>query len=115
MKKYLIAAIIIMGILILGLQSSDIRAENSNTIFESLRCGTCHKPNTGKAFPSLKEIVKAYDGNEGRLISYLQGETGPIVKKEKVELMKRYIEKTKALSREDIKSLVDYILNFKDI
>ena len=41
---------------------------------------------------------------------YLKGESEAIVRPEKSNLMKRHIEKTKALSDSDRKSLADYIL-----
>jgi cytochrome c551/c552 len=110
MRKFLNAVIPIIPILALVLQSPDIKAEDGRTVFESLRCGICHKADEGKSNPSLAEISKAYNRDEARLTVYFRGEAEPVVNKEKSGLMKRYIEKTKALSREDLKSLVGYVL-----
>ncbi|MFC1495530.1 c-type cytochrome [Thermodesulfobacteriota bacterium] len=110
MKKYLNVLLPIMVMMII-LHSVEIKAESGETVFESLRCTICHKVDKGKSNPSLTEIGKAYNGNEEMLISYLQGKSEPLVNKERASVMKRYIEKTKALSQKDIKSLVEYILN----
>lgn len=112
MKKYFNVFIPIMVMLILVLQSPDIKAGNGEEVFESLRCSICHKVDKGRSNPSLKEIGKAYNGDESRLISYLKGESEAVVRKERAGVMKRYIDKTKALSREDMKSLAEYILDF---
>jgi len=108
--KYL--ALIIFTILLLsGLEA---KAEDGKDVFESLRCGICHKVDTGKTSPSLMEIAQAYKGKESQLMSYFQGESEPVVKPEKGEMMKRYIEKTKALPDGERKSLADFILNHLD-
>jgi cytochrome c551/c552 len=91
-----------------------IAAEDEKPVFKTLRCTICHKPDTGRAYPSLKAIAAAYNGDAEKLEKYLQGEEEPIVNKEKAKSMTRYIEKTKALSPDELKSLVDYILNFED-
>jgi cytochrome c len=101
-------------ILVLTLQTINLRAESGKDVFESLDCNMCHKPDTGTIFPSLNKIAAAYDGKTDKLMNYLHGETEPIVQKEQSGTMKPYIEKAKALSQEDMKSLADYILSFKD-
>ena len=104
--KYL--ALVIFTILLLsGLEA---KAEDGEDVFKSLRCGICHKVDTGKTNPSLMEIAQAYKGKESRLISYLQGESDPLVKPEKGGIMKGYIKKTKTLPDEERKSLADFIL-----
>ncbi len=64
-----------------------------------------------KANPSLKEIAQAYHGKEERLLSYLKGEAAPIIQPEKARIMKRALEKTKALSDADRKALADFIMS----
>jgi cytochrome c551/c552 len=92
--KYL-GLIILIIILFIG---AEAKAGDGKDLFESLRCGVRHKVDTGKTTPSLREITRAYAGNEERLVIYLQGRTDPIINPGRGERMKRYIEKTKALS-----------------
>jgi cytochrome c551/c552 len=91
--------------------AADVLAQQEGGIFESLHCGGCHKADISSASPSLKEVAGAYQGKEDQLIKYLNGETGPIVKPAEGNLMKRAIEKTKALSDADRKALADFILS----
>ncbi len=107
MKKY--SAIFFM--LLLFFAALNINAgEKSDSVFKSLKCSMCHKPDTGSSFPSLKEISSVYKGDEEKLISYLEGKSEPIVKK-KSKTMDRYIEKTKDLSAEEMKMLAGFILD----
>jgi cytochrome c len=87
------------------------KADEGKEIFDSLRCGLCHKLDTGKTTPSLNEIASSYKGKEGQLLIYLKGEAGPIVNPGKKETMKLQIEKTKELKEEERKALADFILN----
>ena len=103
--------LIAVGFLLFGFE---VKAEEGKDIFESLRCANCHKVDRGKFNPSLKEIARAYKGKESRLQSYLKSEAEPIVKPEKADMMKRHIEKTKALKDEERKALSDFILSHKD-
>jgi cytochrome c551/c552 len=64
-----------------------------------------------KAGPSLAEMAQAYQGKEDLLIGYLKGEAEPLIEWGKGSLMKRAIEKTKALSDVDRKALADFIIN----
>ena len=87
------------------------RADEGETIFKSQGCMSCHKrESTSKVNPSITDISQAYQGKEEQLIKYLKGESEAIVRPEKANLMKRYIEKTKMLSEADLKALVDYLL-----
>jgi len=92
----------------------NVAAKDENPVFKSLHCGICHKVDTGKVYPSIKEIAVAYKGDSAKLEKYLQGEADSIVNQEKSKTMERYIEKTKALSEDDRKSLAGYILSCKD-
>ena len=87
------------------------RADEGETIFKSQGCMSCHKRESiSKVNPSITDISQAYQGKEEQLIKYLKGESEAIVRPEKANLMKRYIEKTKMLSEADLKALVDYLL-----
>jgi len=87
-------------------------ADEGETVFKSQGCISCHKKkSTSKINPSLAEISLAYQGKEEQLIKYLKGESEAIVRPEKSNLMKRHLEKTKALSDSDRKNLADYLLS----
>jgi len=89
-------------------------AQQQSDVFTSLHCGACHKAEEStKAFPSLKEIAKAYEGKEAQLVGYFQGKGQSMVRPDEASRMGRYIEKTKALSDADRKSLVDFIMSNK--
>jgi len=86
-------------------------ADEGETIFKSRGCMSCHKKeSTSKVNPSLTDIATAYQGKQEQLIKYLMGESEAIVRPEKANLMKRYIEKTKMLSEADLIALVDFLL-----
>jgi cytochrome c551/c552 len=88
------------------------QALNGQGVFDSLHCGNCHKVDTGKTNPSLKEIARSYKGKGNQLVSYLRGEAESIVNPGKGAMMKRYIEKTKGLTEDERKALAVFILNY---
>ena len=110
MRKYY--ALILLSILFFC--AFNVQAGDEEPVFETLRCGICHKADTGKSFPSLKEIAMAYNGDQEKMISYLKGESDPIVNQEKSKTMERYIVKTKALSEDEQKSLAEFILKHNE-
>ena len=93
------------------LAAASAQAQQGAAIFEAQRCGTCHKPDMEKAGPSLADMAQAYQGKEDQLIGYLKGEAEPLIEWGKGSLMKRAIEKTKALSDADRKALADFIIS----
>lgn len=107
MVKRLFFVLIITSLFV----STTLYAEQGEAVFEAQGCGLCHKPDIGKANPSLKDIARTYQGKEGQLIKYLKGEAEPIVQQGKGSIMKRSIEKTKALSEEERRSLADFIMS----
>ena len=94
----------------LVLLSAGLAGAQGDAVFQAQRCGVCHKPDTGKTTPSLKEIAQAYMGKEGQLVQYIKGEAGPIIRAEKSSTMNRYIEKTRLLTDEERKALAGFIL-----
>ena len=89
-------------------------ADQGEAVFKDLHCAVCHKLETGKTNPSLKEIAQAYRGKQDQLIKYLKGEGESVIKPEKASMMKRYVDKTKALADEERKALADFILMHGD-
>jgi cytochrome c551/c552 len=104
--------IVILAVLVLV--AFHVQAMAGQGVFDSLHCGNCHKVDTGKTNPSLKEIARSYKGKENQLANYLRGETESIVNPGKGAMMKRYIEKTKTLTEDERKALADFILGHQD-
>jgi len=105
--------IILTGCCILFLAGTSIAADTGEAIFKSQGCASCHHQTTSsKVNPSLPDIAVAYKGKESQLVAFFKGETEAIVKPEKAGSMKRYIEKTKALSDVDRKALTDFVMHF---
>jgi len=106
MKKF--GILLISAVCMVAMNTA--RADDGETIFKSQGCMSCHKKeSTSKVNPSLTDIATAYQGKQAQLIKYLKGESEAIVRPEKANLMKRYIEKTKILSEADLKALVDFL------
>ena len=106
MKYYML--ILVAGLFSISL---NVYAEDGQTTFDSMRCGVCHKPDTGKSMPSLKDIAAAYKGKEDQLLSYFKGDSEPLVNPQKKGIMKLYLEKTKKLEDEEREALADFILS----
>lgn len=85
-------------------------ADQGETIFQSNRCGVCHKADVSTSNPSLKDIAQVYQGKEEQLQKYLQGDSESIVNPARSSVMKRYVEKTKSLSASERKALADFIM-----
>ena len=112
MKK--ISVLILLAILFFCTSNLVAGDGDEKPVFKSLKCGICHKADTGRAYPSLKAIATTYKGDNEKLEKYLKGNAEPIVNQENGKKMERYIEKTKALSEEELKQLVEFILSYKE-
>jgi len=108
MKK---VRLIVLGILFIAPMS--FGAENGEMLFKSMGCMSCHHPEkASKINPSLVDIAQAYQGKQPQLIGYLNGQEDAIVKPEKAAMMKRHVEKTKALTDLERATLADFILGY---
>ncbi len=92
--------------------SGDSSAGNGETLFASLKCGACHKPDQKATAVPLTEIAKAYP-DQAKLVSFLKGESPMIIESAKSGMMKGQLKNLAALSDEDKKALADYMLSFK--
>jgi cytochrome c len=106
MKK---ETLIVLGILLIAPMS--FGGENGEILFKSMGCMSCHHPEkTSRINPSLVDIAQAYQGKQQQLIGYLNGQGAALVKPEKAGMMKRFVEKTKALTDPERAALADFIL-----
>jgi cytochrome c len=86
-------------------------SEQGVFLFESHGCSSCHGHASGSnGFPALPELGQAYKGKQKQLILYLEGEIDPIVQPEKSGMMRRQLEKTKAMSDSDREAMADFIV-----
>lgn len=81
-------------------------------LFESMKCGMCHKPDKKAAAVSLADIAKAYQ-EKAKLVAFLKGEAKPAIETEKWGMMKGQMPKIEALQEPEKGALADYILSFK--
>ena len=101
--------LVLLGLMCACNQSS---AGSGEAMFESLKCGACHKPDQKAAAIPLKEIATAYQ-EQAKLVTYLKGESPTIIESTKGGMMKGQMKNLAALPDEDKKALADYILSFK--
>jgi cytochrome c551/c552 len=111
MHKFITMTItlVLLGLLCTANQS---RAGNGEALFDSLKCGACHKPDQKTVAISLKEIAKAYE-DQAKLVAYLKGESPMIIESTKAGMMKGPLKNLAGLTDEEKKTLADYILSFK--
>lgn len=104
---------VIIFMLICLLAAAGFSADKTgHEIFKSKGCFLCHRQNrTSGTNPTLSELANAYKGKKEQLIQFFKGETQPIVHPQRAVIMKRQIEKTKALSDSERAALADFILS----
>lgn len=81
-------------------------------LYESMKCGMCHKPDKKAAAVSLADIARAYQ-EKGKLVKFLNGESKPLIESEKWGMMKGQMSKIAPLQEQEKNELADYILSFK--
>ena len=111
MRKLIRIPVIIL-LLAFFCASAASSAGNGETLFTSLKCGACHKPDQKAVGVSLTEIARAYQ-DQAKLVSFFKGESPMIIESTKSGMMKGQSKNLAALSDEDQKALADYILSFK--
>ena len=72
-------------------------------------CIACHQPNQKLIGPSLQDIAKIYKEKKGDMITFLKGESEPIVDPTQYEVMKANFAITKTFSEEELKALEAYV------
>ena len=112
MRKLIWKAIVLVFIGGLCVSAHLSLAGDGGALYESLKCGACHKPDQKAAGVSLAEIAKAY-ADPAKLVTFFKGEGPFIIESAKQGMMKGQMKNLAALSDEDKKALSDYILSFK--
>ena len=85
-------------------------------LFTDKTCTTCHQPDAKVIGPSIKDIVKVYDEQNGNLVKFLKGESPAIVDTDpgQVAIMKANLDGfVKYLSGEELSALAAYMRSVK--
>lgn len=72
-------------------------------------CASCHQLDTKLIGPSFHDIAKMYKEKNGNIISFLKGESDPIVDPAQYALMQPNLVLTKTMTDAELKGLEDYI------
>ena len=87
-------------------------AEEGATVFATLKCALCHKPDKKAAAVSLAEIAKTYQDRD-KILKLFSGEIKPLIESDNWGMMRGQIPKIQALQEPEKQDLADYILSFK--
>lgn len=88
------------------------KIEVGRKLFAKNTCNTCHFKDEENIGPSIKKIVKIYDGQEKSIVHFLQGKSEPIVDTDEaqVAVMQANIDGfVKKLSLEELEAIVAYM------
>ena len=72
-------------------------------------CVSCHKTDSKLIGPSLQDIAKMYKEKNGNIITFLKGDSKPIVDPAQYALMQPNIVLTKTMTDEELKALEAYV------
>jgi cytochrome c len=79
-------------------------------IFESKgNCIACHLPDKKLIGPSLHEIAKIYKDKNANIVTFLKGDSEPLVDPSQFEVMKTNFAITEEMSDEELQALEAYI------
>lgn len=106
---YVLGLVLLFGFMV---SAGSAAAGEGNAIYDSMKCGMCHKPDKKTAAVSLAEIVKTYQDKE-KLLKFFNGETKPLIESEKWGMMRGQLTKIQGLSEQEKKDLAEYIMNTK--
>ena len=79
-------------------------------IFEGKgNCVACHQPVQKIIGPSMQQIAQIYKDKNANIVSFLKGESEPIVDPSQYEVMKTNLAITKTMSDQELEALEAYI------
>ncbi len=87
-------------------------AATGEEIFQSLGCGSCHKPEKKATGVSLSTISTKYKSQDN-LVKFFRGENKPVIEDELPMMMKGQMGKIGALPDDEKKALAEYIFGSK--
>lgn len=95
---------------------TELSLEDGKALFTSKTCATCHQPDVKLIGPSIKEINKIYSENNASIVSFLKGESSPIVDTDpgQVAIMKANLDSfVKDLSDAQLQAIEKYMLSYQ--
>jgi cytochrome c551/c552 len=107
-----VASIVILFFIFISAAGVLAGTKEGASVFESLKCSMCHKPDKKAAAVSLNEIAKTYQ-DSGQMLKLFSGESKPLIESDKWGMMRGQMPKIQALKDSEKKDLADYILSFK--
>jgi cytochrome c len=75
-------------------------------------CVACHLPDKKLVGPSLQDIAKIYKEKNGNMVTFLKGDSEPIVDPSQYEVMKTNFAITEEMSDEELQALEAYINSY---
>ena len=96
--------------------TANVSAQNSEgqRVFETKGCVVCHKKDMDTIGPSLRTIATSYASKEHTMISYLQGNSAPIVDPARASVMNPQLVKIRTLFEADMQALAEYMVSAND-
>ncbi len=87
--------------------------ELGKELFEGVgNCFACHKSDQKIVGPSIQEIAKIYNAQNGDMVNFLKGNGKPIVDPSQYEVMKANFAITKTMTDEELEALEAYMYSF---
>jgi cytochrome c len=104
---------IVLGLSVAILLLTDTSAQEieGEGLFESKGCVLCHKKDDDTIGPSLRTIATVYAGREMELLTYLKGQSAPIVDPARASVMNPQLVKIRTLFEEDLHAISMHIIN----
>lgn len=75
-------------------------------------CVACHLPDKKLVGPSLHDIAKIYKDKKGNIVTFLKGDSEPIVDPSQFAVMKTNFAITEEMSDEELQALEAYINSY---
>jgi|SRR5690606_17525914 len=89
------------------------RIADGKNLFNSNKaaCYTCHQMDKKVIGPSIREIAKIYQEQNGDMVAFLRKQADPIVDPEQYNVMETNFAVLKTMSDEELKALEAYIMS----
>lgn len=95
------------------LSAEELLVAKGKDLFNSNKaaCYTCHQMDKKVIGPSIREIAKIYQEQNGDMVAFLRKKADPIVDPEQYNVMETNFAVLKTMSDEDLKALEAYMMS----
>lgn len=95
------------------LSAEELLVAKGKDLFNSNKaaCYTCHQMDKKVIGPSIREISKIYQEQNGDMVAFLRKKADPIVDPEQYNVMETNFAVLKTMSDEDLKALEAYMMS----